>query len=368
MEPALVVALLAVVVAAGVAAIALRGRGGDPRLDGLVQAQNELAGRLAQMAEQQAAAQAATAGQLQAQERALAAALEQRLSESATRISDTLNKSGTAVQTTITDLRERLAKIDEAQKNIASLSTQVVGLQEILSNKQARGAFGEMQLENLVRNALPESAFAIQHTLSNGKRADCLIRLPRPPGPICVDAKFPLESYRALRETNDEALRNAATRAFAAAVMTHVNDIASRYIIAEETAEGALMFVPSEAVYAELQASCADVVEAANRKRVYIVSPTTLWAVMHTMRAVMKDVRMREHAGLIQKEVGILVEDVRRLDERVVKLQQHFTQAGNDIRDIRISSEKILGRGNRIREVELDQGEQPPSLTPPAAE
>ena len=264
MDIALIVALVAVLVALGVAIYALRGRVPDENLQALADAQNQLTGRLAQLAEQQAAAQAATSKQLQDQERALAAVLD---------------RSAQTTQTTITDVRERLAKIDEAQKNIASLSTQVVGLQDILSNKQARGAFGEVQLENLVRDMLPASAFVIQHTLSNGRRADCLIKLPKPPGPICIDAKFPLESYRALREARDEGQRLAAMRAFAAAVLTHVNAIKERYIIDGETAEGALMFVPSEAVYAELQASGGDVVTKANAARVYIVSPTTLWAV-----------------------------------------------------------------------------------------
>jgi DNA recombination protein RmuC len=365
MDPALAVALAAVLVAVAAVFFALRGRGPDENLKALADAQSQLTGRLSQMAEQQAAAQAAAAAQLQAQERALANALELRLGEASARISDTLTKSAETAQKTITDLRERLAKIDEAQKNIAALSTQVVGLQDILSNKQARGAFGEVQLENLVRGVLPESAFAIQHTLSNGKRADCLIRLPQPPGPICVDAKFPLESYRKLRDVRDDAVRGAAVREFGAAVLVHVNDIAGRYIIDGETAEGAMMFVPSEAVYAELHASCPGVVEQANRSRVYIVSPTTLWAVLHTMRAVLKDVRMREHAGLIQKEVGVLVEDVRRLDERVEKLQGHFAQVTRDIGDIRTSSGKILARGANIREVDLEQGNGTVSLAPP---
>jgi len=233
----------------------------------------------------------------------------------------------------------------------------VVGLQDILSNKQARGAFGEIQLQDIVTSALPPSAYAFQQTLSNGKRADCLIRLPNPPGDIVIDAKFPLESYRALIGAGDEAARKTARRRFAADVDKHVADIAERYIVPGETAESALMFLPSEAVYAELHASFTEVIERSHRARVWIVSPTTLMATLNTVRAVLKDVRMREQAGLIQKEVMTMMQDLGRLDDRVGKLESHFSMAEKDLRAIRISSDKIKGRGERIGEIEM--GEDP---------
>ena len=260
------------------------------------------------MAESQAAVQARLAEQMQAQERALAKAVEERLADFSKRIGDRLQQSATQSHTTLTDLRERLAVIDRAQKNITELSSQVVGLQDVLSNKQARGAFGEVQMGDIVSSILPPSAYSLQATLTNGKRADCLIRLPNPPGPIAIDSKFPLESYEALRAARDEAEKLQASRAFAAAVRTHVADISRKYIVPGETAESALMFLPSEAVYAELHAAFRGVVEDSYRARVWIVSPTTLMATLNTVRAVLKDVHMREQAGVIQEEVRLHTE------------------------------------------------------------
>jgi len=314
----------------------------------------EVSGRLAQMAESQAAVQARLAEQMQAQERALSKAVEERLADLSKRIGERLQESATQSHTTLTDLRERLAVIDRAQKNITELSSQVVGLQDVLSNKQARGAFGEVQMADIVASILPPSAYSLQATLSNGKRADCLIRLPNPPGPIAIDSKFPLESYAALREARDEAEKLPASRAFAAAVRNHVSDIAAKYIVPGETAESALMFLPSEAVYAELHANYRGVVEDSYRARVWIVSPTTLMATLNTVRAVLKDVHMREQAGVIQNEVRTMLQDVLRLDDRVAKLQRHFEQAGEDVRQIRISTEKVAKRAERIEEMEFE--------------
>ncbi len=317
----------------------------------------EVSGRLAQMAESQAAVQARMAEQMQAQERALAKAVEERLADFSKRIGDRLQESATQSHTTLTDLRERLAVIDRAQKNITELSAQVVGLQDVLSNKQARGAFGEVQMNDIVSSILPPSAYSLQVTLSNGKRVDCLIRLPNPPGPIAIDSKFPLESYEALRAARDEAEKLQASRAFAAAVRTHVADIAQKYIVPGETAESALMFLPSEAVYAELHAAFRGVVEDSYRARVWIVSPTTLMATLNTVRAVLKDVHMREQAGVIQEEVRTILKDVLRLDDRVAKLQRHFDQAGEDVRQIRISTEKVAKRAERIEEMDFETPE-----------
>jgi DNA recombination protein RmuC len=274
------------------------------------------------------------------------------------RIGDRLKESSTQSQTTLTDLRERLAVIDKAQKNITELSSQVVGLQDILANKQARGAFGEIQLRDIVEAILPPSAYEFQVTLGNGKRADCLLRLPNPPGPIAIDSKFPLEGYHALREAREEPAITAARRALAADVRKHVRDIAERYIVPGETAESALMFLPSEAVYAELHANFRDVVDESYRARVWIVSPTTLMATLNTVRAILKDVRMREQAGVIQTEVQTMLKDVARLDDRVGKLQNHFGQANEDLRQIRISTEKVTKRGEKITQVEIEDLEE----------
>lgn len=308
----------------------------------------ELTGRLAQMGEAQAAAQAHISKTLE----------------------DRLNHHTEKTGKTMGELHERLAVIDTAQKNLTDLSEQVVGLQDILSNKQARGAFGEIQLNDLVSSILPPSAYAFQQTLSNGKRADCLLTLPNPPGSIVVDAKFPLESYRALHDAEDDTQRLQASRTFSADIKKHVHTIAEKYIIPGETAESALMFLPSEAVYAELHANFLNVVEDSYRHKVWIVSPTTLMATLNTIRAVLKDASMREQAGLIQAEVMKLLEDVGRMDKRVNNLESHFGQAVKDITEIRISSDKVSKRGVRIQDIELgdeapdDEIAETPHLVP----
>ena len=261
----------------------------------------------------------------------------------------------------------RLSVIDEAQKNITQLSGQVVGLQDILANRQARGAFGEVQLQDIVTNALPPSAYAFQATLGNGKRADCLIHLPNPPGSIVIDAKFALDAYHALRNARDEAERAVAARQFRTDIAKHVADIAERYIVPGETAESALMFMPSEAVYAELHANFGDIVTKSYQARVWIVSPTTLMATLNTVRAVLKDVEMRKQAGVIQKYVGLLMEDVGRLNGRVGNLQRHFEQAEKDIVEITKSTDAISRRGEKIREVEVGEDGAADTLAPAAA-
>lgn len=321
----------------------------------LAEAQMALAGRLSQFADSQVAAQGNLAERMQTQERLLMRTLDERLNQVSLRVSESLHKQAVDTANTMGDLKERLAIIGKAQENITKLSADVVSLQEVLSNKQARGAFGETQLADQVRNALPPSAYAFQATLGNGSRVDCLLTLPNPPGCIAIDSKFPLESYHALRNAREDRDRLEARRRFSADVLKHVNDIASKYIIPGETAESALMFLPSEAVYAELHAELPEVVEKSHRARVYIVSPTTLMATLHTIRAVLKDAQMREQAGLIQKEVAAMGDDVSRLDSRVAKLQQHFGQAEEDIRQIRISTEKVQKRAVKIQELDLDE-------------
>jgi DNA recombination protein RmuC len=304
----------------------------DPRVD-------TLAGQLQQLAAQQAAAQAA---------------INSQFAEFGDRISNRLQQSANQAGQSMSELKERLAVIDAAQKNITELSTQVVGLQDILSNKQTRGAFGETQLADIVKTVLAPSNYDFQVTLPGGKRVDCLLKLPNPPGPICIDAKFPLEAYRALRDAKDEIATAQAKREFTTAIRTHVKAIAEKYIIPGETAESALLFLPSEAVYAELHATFAHLVEEASRQRVWIVSPTTLMATLTTIRAVLRDVSMREQAHVIQKKVGELLVDVERLDERVGRLQKHFDQTVDDVRQIRISTDKVTKRANDIESVELE--------------
>ncbi|TQV83265.1 DNA recombination protein RmuC [Denitrobaculum tricleocarpae] len=328
----------------------------------------EFTGRISQLTETLAATQAQTADRFQAQERAIGKLLEERLGDLTKRVGDRLQDHATRNQTALGALGERLAVIDQAQKNITELSSQVVGLQDILANKQARGAFGEVQLSDIVTSILPPSAYSFQATIGENRRVDCLLHLPNPPGSIAIDSKFPLESYQALQEAKDDAASLQARRTFVADVRKHVKDIAERYIVAGETAESALMFLPSEAVYAELHANFRNVVEDSYRARVWIVSPTTLMATLNTVRAVLKDVRMREQAGVIQSEVQKMMLDVGRLDDRVDKLQRHFQQADRDIRDIRTSADKITKRGERIEELQLEDAEDDAAELPPPAQ
>lgn len=354
MDPVLLAALAALFVALAALVIVLLRRG-----DGAMAA---LAGRLSQMAESQAAQQAALAARMQEQERALAKAIEDRLADFGKRVGDRLQEQTAQATQSMGELKERLAVIDAAQKNITELSSQVVGLQDILSNKQARGRFGEVLLENLIRDALPASAYRLQAPLGGG-RVDCLVTLPHPPGPIGIDAKFPREGYEALRDARDEAAQVAARRILSASVKKHVQDIAEKYIVPGETAECALMFVPSEAIYAELHANFWNLVEEAHRARVWIVSPSTLMAMLATIRAILRDVEMRKEAAKIQKEVQTLLEDVRRLGDRAENLQRHFRQAVVDVEQIQISATKIADRGERIRDVQLEAPPEPARVT-----
>ncbi|MBT5185527.1 MAG: DNA recombination protein RmuC [Kordiimonadaceae bacterium] len=281
--------------------------------------------------------------------------LDKRLDNVSVRLGESLEKSTETTGKSLGELKERLAVIDQAQKNITDLSGQMVGLQDILSNKQARGAFGEIQLNDLVSSILPPSAYEFQATMENGKRADCLIKLPNPPGSIVVDAKFPLESYHRLHNAENETEFKKAQSFFKADILKHVKDISEKYIINGVTAESALMFLPSEAVYAELHSNFSDVVEKSYRAKVWIVSPTTLMATLNTVRAVLKDARMREQAGIIQKHVATLFDDVERLDERVEKLRTHFDRANKDIDLISTSSRKITSKIDVIEKIQMEE-------------
>ena len=233
----------------------------------------------------------------------------------------------------------------------------VTQLQNILSNKQARGSFGEVQLENLIRDALPDNAFDFQATLGNGRRVDCLLRLPNPPGPICIDAKFPLEAYRRLTAADNDAARDTARRGLEADVKKHIQDIAAKYIIPGETAESAILFLPSESVYAEINIQLPRLVAASRKARVYMAGPDNLMLILHTVRAILRDARMHEAAGLIQTQVDMMMQDVGRLEDRVIKLATHFAQAEKDISDIQTSTRKITSRGDKIAEIEVMDAE-----------
>ena len=327
--------------------------------------------RLTQVAEQMAQTQADLSQRLAASQADLSGRLQQsqsnvneRLDLLSQRLGDGLAQQTEKTGHNLKELEKRLAVIDRAQQTITGLSQQMVSLQDILSNKQSRGAFGEIQLRDIVIAALPPSAFEFQWTLSNGKRADCLLKLPNPPGSIVVDSKFPLESFQALREAQDETARMQASRAFAADVGTHVKAIAEKYILTGETADSALMFLPSEAVYAELHATFRNVVEDSFRRRVWIVSPTTLMATLNTIRAVLKDAKMREQAGVIQAEVVKMMDDVTRLDKRVGNLQSHFDLAVKDVREIRISTDKIVKKGEKLDTLHFEDDSPASDLEP----
>jgi len=305
--------------------------------------QENMAGRLQAVSENQVVAQAN-----------MVQTMEKRLEDVQLKMGQTLQGTATKTAHSLGELQQRLATIDKAQSNIEKLSGDVLSLQDILSNKQTRGAFGEIQLNDIVSKALPADAYAFQATLSNGKRADCLVHLPNPPGPIVIDSKFPLEAYEALRNATTDAEVQAAARMMRQAVRVHIKAISERYILDGETADGALMFLPSEAVYAELHANFPEVVREGFAARVWIVSPTTCMATLNTMRAVLKDARMREQAGAIRRELGLLYGDVNRLGERVGKLDTHFAQASKDIEEIKISASKAGTRARRLEDFEFD--------------
>ncbi len=306
--------------------------------------QMELSGRL----------QAVTETQVMAQAKMLQT-MEQRLEDVQKSMGESLHGTSTRTARSLGDLQQRLETIDRAQTKIEKLSGDVLSLQDILSNKQTRGAFGEIQLNDIVSKALPPDAYSFQATLSNGKRADCLIHLPNPPGPIAVDSKFPLEAYEALRTATSDLELRAAASALRSSVRHHIRAIAERYIIDGETADGALLFLPSEAVYAELHANFPDVVREGFDARVWIVSPTTCMATLNTMRAILKDARMKKQAGAIRRELALLYKDTERLGERVGKLDTHFAQASKDIEDIKISAGKAGGRARRLESFEFEE-------------
>jgi DNA recombination protein RmuC len=294
--------------------------------------------------------------QLTASVEALTRTADARLGEIQGKVSERLEEGFRKTNETFVSVMARLATIDEAQRKIDGLTTNVVSLQELLGDKRSRGAFGEVQLEALVRNILPPSAYEFQRSLSNGTRADCVLLLPEPTGTVAVDSKFPLENYHRMFDPDlPEGDRLLARKQFRADIRRHVDDIASRYIVPGETSEAAVMFVPAEAVFAEIHAYHAEVVDHAMQRRVWIVSPTTMMAVLNTARAVIKDVETRRQVHVIKDELAKLGKDFGRFDERMRKLADHIRRAHEDAEQVRISSDKITRRFHQIEKVELDQ-------------
>ncbi|MCW5621648.1 MAG: DNA recombination protein RmuC [Burkholderiales bacterium] len=278
-----------------------------------------------------------------------------RLEQISGKVNERLEEGFKKTNETFTSVMTRLATIDEAQRKIDGLTTNMVSLQQLLGDKRARGAFGEVQLEGLVRNLLPPSAFEFQYTLPNGHRADCMLLLPDPTGLVAVDAKFPLENYhRMFDDALAEGDRGVAVRQFRIDLRKHVTDIAERYIVAGETSDGAVMFVPAEAVFAEIHAHHGEVVDYAMQRHVWIVSPTTMMAVLNTARAVIKDVETRRQVHIIKDELSKLGKEFGRFDQRMRKLAEHIRQAHQDAEDVRVTSDKISRRFLQIERVELD--------------
>ena len=285
---------------------------------------------------------------------ALAKSVDGRLEQIGGKVSERLDEGFKKTNETFVNVMARLATIDEAQKKIDGLTTNVVSLQELLGDKRSRGAFGEVQLEGLVRNIMPPQAYAMQYTLPNGTRADCVLKLPEPTGMVAVDSKFPLENYHLMFSAASPAERTVAERQFKADIKKHVDDIAGKYIIPDVTSDGAVMFIPAEAVFAEIHAHHPEVVDYAMQKRVWIVSPTTLMAVLNTARAVLKDMETRKQVHIIKDELGKLGKDFGRFDERMKKLADNIRKAHEEAANVEISSRKISQRFASIERVDLD--------------
>jgi len=303
-----------------------------------------LQGRLAQMAEDSVQREAV-----------FRESLDARLDQVSIRVGQSLSETQERSSQNLKQLHERLALIDRAQKNIEALTGEVSGLQQLLSNKQSRGTFGETQMQDMIRDFLPPNSFRFQATLSNSKRVDALIDLPNGQGALAVDSKFPLESWRRMNSAENEFDRMAAQRDFIRDIKAHVKAISERYLIRGETHDIALLFLPSEAIYLDLHTHFQQLIDDSFQKRVMIVSPTSFMATLHTVRAVMRDAQMREQAHVIQNEVAAMAKDVDRLDQRVAKLQTHFNQSTEDIRNIRISTEKITRRAEKIESLDLEE-------------
>lgn len=337
--------------AVAAAEAAQHAREAEARMVELTRAQAELQGRMGSIAE--------VFGNRQAE---LTRALSERLDGMSTRLGQSIHQQTKSTHENLAKLQERLAVIDTAQNNIQSLAGQVVQLQQILSNKQTRGAFGQSRMEAIIADGLPHRAYEFQATLSNGSRPDCVVKMPNDAPSLVIDAKFPLEAWNAIRaasegEGGSPEARKAAEAAFRRDIDVHIRAISEKYLLTGETQDTAFMFVPSESIFAEIHENFENLVQRAHRARVVIVSPSLLMLSIQVIQAVLKDARMREQAHLIQAEVVRLMQDVGRLDERVRKLQTHFMQANRDIDQILTSTEKVTKRGEKIEALELGAGE-----------
>ena len=281
--------------------------------------------------------------------------LDERLDAVSHRVGQGLADQSQRTTQSLSQLNERLAVIDAAQSNLATLSNEMLSLKDILSNKQTRGAYGQGRMEAIISDGLHSKAYAFQATLSNGTRPDCLISLPDSKLKLVIDAKFPLEAYNDMREAEDETSRQAAEQRLKQDVMKHVKDIAEKYLIGGETHETAIMFVPSESVYVEINERFEDVVQRAHRSRIILASPNVLMLLIQTMQAIVRDAAMREQAGVIQAEVVKLLEDVNRMNERVISLKKHFTQTSGDLDQLSTSTDKIIRRAGKIESLELEE-------------
>lgn len=327
--------------------VAERARDAEIHMSALLKTQAEMQGRIQTMAE--------IFGRRQAE---LNQSIRDQLTGMSNNLGQTINAQTKSTHENLARLQERLAVIDTAQNNIQSLAGQVVQLQAILSNKQTRGAFGQGRMEAIIADGLPHNAYAFQATLSNGTRPDCLVYMPNHAPALVVDAKFPLESWNAMREAPTPEQHQIAERQFQIDMDTHIKAIAGKYLISGETQDNAFMFVPSESIFATIHEEFEMLVQKANRAHVIIVSPSLLMLSIQVVQAIMKDARMREQAHLIQSEVGHLMEDVVRLDERVRKLQSHFQLTSKDIDEILVTTKKVKRRGDRIETLDLKETKQ----------
>ncbi len=330
-----------------------RNRELEGHLARMIQVQNEMTGRIQMMDES-----------ITSRTAQLARMVDDRLDMQGQRVGQAIEATSAKTSESLSALNERLAVIDRAQGNIKELTKEVGSLQSILSNKQTRGAFGQGRMEAIVTDGLAAGAFAFQYTLSNNKRPDCVIFMPNGGPKLVVDAKFPLESWQRLASAQTEQELKQAQAGFRTDIGYHIKTISENYLIADETQDTAFMFVPSESIFADIHERFEDMVQKAMRARVVIVSPSMLMLAIQVMRGLLRDVRMREEAHKIQKEVRELLDDVGRLKDRVIALQKHFSQANDDISTILTSTAKITRRGQRIEELELDE---PIAIETPAA-
>ncbi|QND54104.1 DNA recombination protein RmuC [Phyllobacterium sp. 628] len=319
-----------------------RARDAEMRMAEILKSQSEMQGRMQTMAE--------LFGSRQAE---LNQSIRERLDGMTSRIGQTMTEQTQSTHENLAKLQERLAVIDTAQNNIQALAGQVVQLQAILANKQTRGAFGQARMEAIIADGLPQGAYEFQATLSNGSRPDCIVRMPNNAPNLVIDAKFPLEAWNAIRESENPETKKIALAQFRRDIEIHIRDVSEKYLINGETQDTAFLFVPSESIFAEIHENFEGVIQKAHRSRIVIVSPSLLMLSIQVIQAVLKDVRMREQAHLIQGEVIRLMEDVVRLDDRVRRLQTHFGQANKDIDDILVSSSKVTKRGQKIEALEF---------------